>query len=446
MTIWQGTPDEFLQWLGREKRRIICFGAADMGKELLREPAFRERVDFFVDNDSRKQGQMLESRIPVQAPEMLRKEDLTHKVLLITSGWHREIVRQLSVWPELAEVPCAVYPLLLSECRPGSEEFFRRRIQDECLREYSSALERRGVTDSGQRQALLDAERAYIEGDAQRNRPLVLPRMMILPTTRCNLRCMGCSSLLPLFEHPSDVPVEQILKDLDLVFRGVDQCVRLTIGGEPFLYPALQELLEALRKQEKILSVLLITNSTIQPSQQILDILCDPKFFVEISDYGHIRSMSRTVAALEEAGVRFCVLTDQIWDDMGGVQPRSRTTEQKREIYMNCEQGRLMKSIHNGAMYVCARSARLHALNCGYSSEQDYFTISETDSPGELQMKIRGLYERDCADACDYCDLGCLPGKKIPAGVQMAGTQKKSAYTLVLREEYEALKAAKHKT
>ncbi len=443
MKLWQGTPDEFLDWLESEDWELVCYGAGAMAEDVLREPRFAEKVRFFVDGSSDKQERSFYGeRYQVFAPDRLRTEDLSCTALLITSGWFREIERELSAWPELENVCCAAFPAMLTACTPGSEEFFRRRILEQCLLEYDSALRQRGDTDNNERKRLLAEKRDFLLGPDPAHRPLVLPRVMILPTTRCNLRCKGCSSLLPLFEHPTDIPVEQNTRDLELLFRSIDGCIRVTVGGEPFLSKTLPELLTYLQEQEKVFSVLLITNSTIQPSPEALAILQAPKFYVEVSDYGHIQQMSRTVAALEGAGVRFRVLTEQVWDDMGGVEPRGRDDTQRREVYRNCEQGWLMKSIFNGKMHVCARSARMYALDCGYESAHDYFELREEDGGEKIRAKIRALYDLDFTDACDRCDLGRLPNKKIPAGVQMAGNMKKSAYTLVRRDEYEALKRA----
>lgn len=446
MKIRQGTLDEFLRWLEQEDRHVICFGASAMAEEALRDKCLADRVRYFTDSDPSKQGgdiRLAGRQFSVYAPERLKQEDFQDTVLLITSGWFRTIMEELDSWPELAEVPCAAYPQLLTACTPNSEEFFRRRILEECLREYESVLEQRG--EVAYRAALLAEKRNYIQGNGPQDRPLVIPRVMILPTTRCNLRCKGCSSLLPLFEHPLDLPAGRLIRDMDLFFGGVDQCIRLTVGGEPFLYPELAELLAYLQRQEKILGVLLITNSTIQPGGPVLELLRDPKFFVEVSDYGHIQQMSRTVAALESAGVRFSVLTEQVWDDMGGIEPRGRTAEQRREVYRTCEQSRLMKSIHNGVVYTCARGARMRALECGYYSEQDYFTLDKDEPAERLREKIRALYYMNGADACDRCDLGQLPARKIPAGEQIFGHLKRSGYTLVKRDEYEAMKSVLRK-
>ena len=73
-----------------------------------------------------------------------------------------------------------------------------------------------------------------------------------------------------------------------------------------------------------------------------------------------------------------------------------------------------------------------------YDSQKDYFDLREEG--GNIRTKIKEMYYSETADSCNYCDLGVLPAKVIEAGIQMNGQFKKSAYTIVKREEYEQLK------
>ena len=159
----QETLDGFLDWLEREGKSVICYGASAMAEEALREDRLASRVQYFVDSDTEKQGELVrlaDRRFPVHSPAQLRQEDFSRTVLLITSGWFRTIMEELDHWPELAEAPCAAYPQLLIACAPDSEEFFRRRILDECLREYESVLENRGEPEPAQKWELLAEKRA----------------------------------------------------------------------------------------------------------------------------------------------------------------------------------------------------------------------------------------------------------------------------------------------
>jgi hypothetical protein len=158
-----------------------------------------------------------------------------------------------------------------------------------------------------------------------------------------------------------------------------------------------------------------------------------------VSDYGQLEKMSHVIHILEENQIHFKVLTEQTWTDMGGTEFRNRTPEELRFTYLNCDQGRVIKGMFNGRFYTCARSARLTALGA-YESENDSFPLTDDDTSEQIRTKLMSMYYSDHADSCNHCDLGALPAKVIPAGIQMSGNMKKSAYTIVNREEFENLK------
>jgi len=433
MKIIDCTLSEFLT----SSKKIILFGTGLTAEAALREPNLAKRVVCCADNDGLKQGKVVtigKHGYTCVSPESLKSEDFSDKCVLIASTAFDAIAAQLS------ELDCEayIYPLIRLNFA-DEEDFFERRILRECLKEYNSHLKQIGI-DESRIDELVGQKRRYIKGDSPETRPFVIPRTMIMPTTRCNMRCRDCSSLLPLFIKPEDIPLEKIISDLTVFFSGIDECVRMTIGGEPFLYPHTAELLKYLIAEKKLLSVMLITNSTIMPSEKMTELLRHEKVFVEVSDYGHIEKMSRLVSHMEKNAVRFAVLTNQSWYDMGGTECRGRTTEALRRIYLSCEQGLLIKGVHNGRFHTCARSARLLALGA-YESERDYFALSEADTPLDVRRKLKKLYYSESADACNHCDLGSFACRKIPAGVQLTGNFRKSAYTIVERAELERLRS-----
>ena len=74
---------------------------------------------------------------------------------------------------------------------------------------------------------------------------LVVGSIDVSLTTRCNLKCKNCGSLMPLYAHPKDVELDVIIKSLDRFFACVDRVVRVNvIGGEPFLYPYLADVVD----------------------------------------------------------------------------------------------------------------------------------------------------------------------------------------------------------
>lgn len=434
------TLERFIERIEKEEMSVICFGVAKMAKEALDIKEIRERTLYFIDNNKEKQGKEFlykSIRYPIKTPEELQKEDRIKIVLLITSSYYMQIEEQLKQVEVLHNMEYYVFPLIRLNFK-DEEDFFQKRILEECLKEYRSILGIKDVSDEDASKKI-EEKRNYIEGVGSDNRPFVLPRIMIMPTTRCNMRCRDCSSLLPYFKKPQDLDMEKIKQDINVFLRGIDECIRITVGGEPFLYPHLKELLEFLLAQQKLLGILLITNSTIQPKQEVVELLKNDRIFVQISDYGHLEKMSRTISLFEKNKVHFEVLTEQIWVDMGNVDFRNRSEDQMKYTYLNCDQGKVVKAIHNGRFHTCGRSARMFALGV-YESEHDYIDLLETDTPNLIQEKIKVIYNSHYADACNYCDCGALPTKEIPAGIQIDDVFQKSNYTIVNREEYEKFK------
>lgn len=429
------------QKITNEKRPVVCFGTGLMAEDAVKNcPAIGDAISFFMDNDPAKVNKtiLLGGReFSVLSPEEAVSHMPDHAIVLLTSGHYKAMREQLFQLGLDKQTEIYDFPVLKVAYEPESEEFFEERFLRECLKEYWIVLEQYGISGK-ERQAKIGEKEAYLRGD-EKGRPFVIPRVMVMPTTRCNLRCKGCSSLLPYFDNPEDCAIEQILQDFQIFFSGIDQCMRITVGGEPFLYPHLREILEYLLKEEKVLGIMLITNSMLQPKEDVIPLLSHPKILIEVSDYGQLEKMSRLIRILEDNNVNFKVLTEQTWMDMGGVECRNRTEEELRFIYMNCDQSRVIKGMHNGRFYTCARSARMTALGA-YDSSNDSFELSKNDTPEQVRKKLMKMYYSDHADSCNYCDLGALPAKVIPAGIQMSGNMKKSAYTIVNREEYERIK------
>ena len=424
-----------------EKRPVVCFGTGLMAEDAVENcPAIGDAVVFFIDNNPAKIGKtiLLAGReFSVFSPECAISQMPERVIVLLTSGHYKAMREQLLALGLDKRTEIYDFPVLKVAYEPESEEFFEERFVKECLKEYEIVLDQYDIRGA-ERQRKFQEKEAYIRGN-EKERPFVIPRVMVMPTTRCNLRCKGCSSLLPYFDKPEDCEIEQILHDFRIFFSGIDQCMRITVGGEPFLYPRLKEVLEYLLKEEKVLGIMLITNSMLLPKDDVIPLLADPKILVEVSDYGQLEKMSRLIRILEDNSVNFKVLTEQTWTDMGGIECRHRSAEELRFTYMNCDQSRVIKGMHNGRFYTCARSARMTALGA-YDSANDSFELSENDTPEQVREKLMNMYYSDHADSCNYCDLGALPTKVIPAGIQMSGNMKKSAYTIVNREEYERLK------
>lgn len=110
------TLEEFSQICNSKK--IICFGASEMPLEMCTEyPEYRfaDRIEYFVDNDSEKQGKNfnLQGRImPIISPEKMGAYAEGDHLLLITSKYYADIYWQLNEMPDLSELQCCIWPMI----------------------------------------------------------------------------------------------------------------------------------------------------------------------------------------------------------------------------------------------------------------------------------------------------------------------------------------------
>ena len=430
-------PD-FVKKITEGNFKIVCFGAGAMGKTVLDDERIADRIIGFCDNDVKKQDTFIKSRTGrscrVEAPSDLIT-GMCHgerTVVLITSTFWEIICEQLSAFPNGETINYAVFPLIKYNKTYDKKEYREERLVEVSRGEYRDYLLDHKVCEK-ERTILIGKEDALLKGEEGKEAPLVIPSVTLSTHNRCNLKCIGCAQLLPCFKDAEDYDFNSVIEELELFFESIDQCIRLTVDGEPFIYPRLAELLRWLCNNDKLVSIVLFTNGICRPDHDTLVALSDPKVCVKISDYGMIVPMSRMVFAFEEAGICFDILSEQEWEDWGNTAPRGRSEDELSRSYLGCEAQVKCKMLSDGKLFCCNRAARMHALNCGYESGRDYFTLKDYSSD-ERRVKIAEMYLSQIADACDRCDAGQKNLRKIQAGEQ-PGKKLRSKYTLVRRTD-----------
>ena len=101
-------------------RKLVCFGAGLMPTAMCAEYdelRLEDRLDFLSDNDVKKWGSIYEyegKQYPVLCPDKLAAKINKEHVLVITSEYYAEIIRQLDGYRELDETECYIYPIMHS--------------------------------------------------------------------------------------------------------------------------------------------------------------------------------------------------------------------------------------------------------------------------------------------------------------------------------------------
>lgn len=241
---------------------------------------------------------------------------------------------------------------------------------------------------------------------------LVVGSIDVCMTTRCNLRCKGCGSLMPMYQHPKDVELDLIICSLDRFFSVVDRVFRVNvIGGEPFLYSQMDQVINYLNGRDEVVKVVVPTNGTVVPDNPgLYEALRNPKNHVRISHYEAFDKKSgKLLAKLKEERIDHSVKVfgkdTYLWYNFGEYECRNRKASELAEQYRKCEVEWM--SLYRGKLYPCPRAA--HSIDLGLQpAEGNFVDILDRSIPLEkLKANLqRFVYETPYYPACNRCDRG----------------------------------------
>ena len=245
----------------------------------------------------------------------------------------------------------------------------------------------------------------------------IFANIVIIMTTKCTLRCENCNNLMPYYHSPYHIPSEQLISDIRAFLDNIDTCVKLSLlGGEPFIYPELTTVIDAVIDHPAVMYLSLTTNGTVIPDEEVMKRLRHRKIVLHISDYGvSTQKIPQLIEILKGQNIRYTHKKDTDWVVPGGTKYRGKSKEQLKIEYNNCYSSRYCGTMLNGKMYLCARGA--HLTDLGFMDEpHDWFDIRKKRTAKEFQQQFKEFYLSDYAEACNYCDHGLKISVK--AGVQ----------------------------
>jgi len=240
-------------------------------------------------------------------------------------------------------------------------------------------------------------------------------------TDRCTLRCKNCLALKSYFTNPEDMPWEKMEQVIDRLaslkwFRRFH-----LLGGEPFLYPHLDKVLEKLCSIPDFEHVSIITNGTVVPNEAVLKQLENPKVMVRVSYYGDLSRNYRELERIcQERKIEIRVHA-QRWKDIGRALENASNYEETKAKYDECSQrvGTFFYVLH-GKVTLCPFASNTHALGMYETEGGDIVDLLSSSTSEELFKQLNELYWREAPlTACRYCN-GWLPyaTKPVPVAEQ----------------------------
>lgn len=234
----------------------------------------------------------------------------------------------------------------------------------------------------------------------------------------CTLNCKNCCVAIPYIAKSEKVhfPIEQLKKEISAINEIIDYSAVLEVmGGEPLLYPNLAELINHIGTLPNIYQMLIDTNGTLVPSEEVFDAIIKNDVIVHITDYGDLSiKKEELMQKCHEKGIGVTIrkATDITWDDYGAIVDRKTGDYQFGQCFSKFE----CSNIYKGRWHICPRSAKFHDMELFPIDDKEFLDLLDQSSLESKKEKMRSLLARkESLQSCRFCS-GLVD--KVPAGKQ----------------------------
>jgi organic radical activating enzyme len=248
----------------------------------------------------------------------------------------------------------------------------------------------------------------------------------VLVTEKCSLNCSHCNMFMPHYEFPIHRELDTIISDIDSYFKIVDYVsVFHLVGGEPFLYPNIENVIKHLLENyiTKIDKLIITTNGTILPKDSIIQLLKDNDVILSVSDYSdkldHIKKkVVKVLDSYKENNINHYVRNQIEWYDFGDLRVKKNlSTDKLINHFDSCTAP--FRGLNDGKFYYCHLNTSAVRTKLFPLSENDYVDINIISKEQLLKFDL-GYTDLGYITFCDNCN-GCNTGIKVPVSYEKQG-------------------------
>lgn len=380
---------------------IILYGAGVNGTVALKKlQDAGVEVICFCDSDEKKWGTQYLG-LDIISPEEM-KEKYPDAVIIVTPYMFRGVYKKLKKLGYDKVYDCT--SLVLEFDTEGIVELLPEYMNDEVLM-----------------QAIDDyiKKLAELHGKGQGS----LKTMCIVVTEKCTLRCKECMSFIPYYKNPKHCDWEEMERALDLLLEITDFEYVTIEGGETFLYPHMDKLINKLKNHPNCRCIYPITTATIIPDEKTLEALSDPKVNVWMSNYGSVsRRFDELCKVFDDHNVKH-VTKLQPWKKIADIKYHERTEDENQDIYDNCCKSDGNPFLLHGKLYKCQFEANIDNLGLVPEMKRECVNLLDSSkSKQELLDEIIEFYTREnYIDACRFCNGRGYTSEDVPIAEQWEG-------------------------
>ena len=221
---------------------------------------------------------------------------------------------------------------------------------------------------------------------------------------------------MPYYREYVDYTAKDILEDLELLFRHVDYIVAYEIlGGEPLINGELADMIRQIgdRYGNRIGNIGIITNGTLLPDEQLIEISKKYNVKYDFSDYTDVvdykKRFDSAVKIVSDAGLRYSVNRSLRWCDFGfPVNNRMYDFDKVREHMLSC--GPIFHGLNDGKYYYCHVSWSADKAKLLKNVSDDYIDLRTLDDDDRAKEAIlehsNGNMAKGFVKLCKICG-GC---------------------------------------
>ncbi len=169
------------------------------------------------------------------------------------------------------------------------------------------------------------------------------------------------------------------------------------------VYPYLAEVLEWCCDQDGIDEIVVISNGTIVPKDNVIQAMINKKVVLRISDYGELsREKDRIKNMAKEHGIRIEFNCHPFWYDLYSYEFNDKDDKQLEKQYQECQIKKCW-CITNGILYPCTPAYnKMEMVGEEKSIKNGFIPILEMEVE-EIQREITRIMNSRYIGTCRYC-------------------------------------------
>jgi hypothetical protein len=222
------------------------------------------------------------------------------------------------------------------------------------------------------------------------------------------------------YKKPVNAEHELLINNLKLFLNSVDYVHELRlIGGEPLMYRKIDEVISLLLSYKNFGKIVIYTNGTIVPRDNVLAVCADPRVHFVISNYGEALSsnVERLVETFRYSKISYLNERETTWQDCAIIGKQERSPEKTFEVFSNCCVKDTFTLLHD-KIFGCPFSAHADRLEAIPEFGEDIIDLA---SVGEKTLREALTTLNSGAKsygACEYCNGRDYTVAVVPAALQ----------------------------